>query len=113
MNRTTIGAIRKLKDSDGRFLWQEPLSAGNPATILGRPVVEFVDMPDVADNAIAAVFGDFRSGFRIFDRVAPSVLRDPFSIATTGQVRFHGRRRVGGAVSKAEAFKFLKVKAAA
>lgn len=110
MNRTTIGAVRKLKDADGRYLWQDAFVSGNPATILGRPVIEFPDMPDVAVNAVPVVFGDF-SNFRIFDRVGLSILRDPYSVQTSGQVRFHARRRVGGAVSKAEAFRFLKIAA--
>lgn len=111
MNRATIGKIRKLKDASGAYLWQDAISAGNPGTILGRPVIEFPDMPNVAAGAIPVVFGDFRSGFRIFDRTAVSVLRDPYTMQTKGQVRFHARRRVGGAVSKAEALKFLTVKA--
>ncbi|MDY8111154.1 phage major capsid protein [Fulvimarina sp. 2208YS6-2-32] len=106
MNRKTIGDVRKLKDADGRFLWTDSLVAGNPSTILGRPVIEFADMPDQAAGAIPVIFGDF-SNFRIFDRVGLSILRDPYTMQTEGQVRFHGRRRVGGAVSKAEAFKFL------
>lgn len=109
MNRATMGAIRKLKDASGSYLWQDAISAGNPATILGRPVIEFPDMPNVGGGQIPVVFGDFRSGFRIFDRTALSVLRDPYTMQTKGQVRFHARRRVGGAVSKAEALKFLKV----
>lgn len=111
MNRKTMGQIRKLKDVDGNYLWQAGLQAGTPGTILGRPVVEFPDMPDAAPGEIPVAFGDFHQGFRIFDRTAVSILRDPYSIQTTGQVRFHARRRVGGAVSKAEALKFLTVKA--
>lgn len=110
MNRTTIGAVRKLKDADGRYLWTDAMTAGNPATILGRPVIEFPDMDDQAAGVVPVIFGDFKH-FRIFDRVGLSVLRDPYTMQTKGQVRFHARRRVGGAVSKAEAFKFLSVKA--
>ncbi|MHA6692049.1 phage major capsid protein [Devosia sp. A449] len=110
MNRQTLGKIRKLKDVDGNYLWQAGLVAGNPGTILGRPVVEFPDMPDAAAGEIPVAFGDFHQGFRIFDRTAVSILRDPYTVQTTGQVRFHARRRVGGAVSKAEALKFLTVK---
>ncbi|ALN73587.1 phage major capsid protein [Aureimonas sp. AU20] len=109
MNRATIGAVRKLKDADGRYLWTDSFVSGNPPTILGRPVVEFPDLPDVAAGAVPIVFADF-SNFRIFDRVGLSVQRDPYTVADTGEVRFRARRRVGGAVSKAEAFRFLKVK---
>lgn len=110
MNRQTIGRVRKMKLGDS-YVWQEPITAGNPATILGRPVVEFPDMPDVAANTIVAAFGDFQQGFRIFDRVGLTVLRDPYSLATNGQVRFHARRRVTGGVVRPEAIRFLQMKA--
>ncbi|WP_126978541.1 phage major capsid protein [Frigidibacter oleivorans] len=111
MNRTTIGAIRKLKTTAGDYLWREPISEGNPPTILGRPVIEFPDLPDADAEEIPVVFGDFGSGFRIFDRVNLSVLRDPYSQQANGLVRFHARRRVGGGMTKAEAFRFLTMAA--
>lgn len=112
MNRSVIGSVRKLKNANGDYLWQDALTAGNPPTILGRPVVELPDMPDypAADaEALPIVFGDFKSAFRIFDRVNLSVLRDPYSQQVNGLVRFHARRRVGGGVTKAEALRLLKV----
>lgn len=62
MNGTTLGAIRKLKDGDGRFLWQPSYQAGQPEMILGRPVVEVLDMPDIAAGAFPILYGDF-SGY--------------------------------------------------
>jgi predicted phage gp36 major capsid-like protein len=55
MNGSSLAAIRKLKDGDGQYLWRPGLSDGQPETILGRPVVEAVDMPDVAGNAYPIV----------------------------------------------------------
>ena len=109
MNRSTIGVVRKMKSNDGDFLWRDSLSEGNPATILGRPVIELPDMPDLAANALPIMFGDLRQGYRIVDRLSLSVMRDPYSRATNGQTRFHGRRRVGGDVVKPEAIRLLKV----
>ncbi len=109
MNRTTIGEVRKLKNSGGDYLWRDALSEGNPATILGRPVVELPDMPSIAANALPIMFGDLKQGYRIVDRLSLSVMRDPYSLATTGQTRFHARRRVGGDVVKPEAIRLLKV----
>ncbi|MCB1522498.1 MAG: phage major capsid protein [Rhodoblastus sp.] len=111
MNRTTIGQVRKLKSSMGEYYWQESLADGNPPTLLGRPVIEFPDMPDPAAGVTPIIFGSFMDGFRIFDRVSLSILRDPYSQQTNGLVRFHARRRVGGGVSKAEAFRFLTMHA--
>lgn len=111
MNSTTLATVRKLKDAQGNFLWQPGLVAGQPDTILGRPVAELPDMPDVAAAATPIVLGDFSQGYRIVDRVSLALLRDPYSLATKGQTRFHLRRRVGGGVVKAEAFKLIKVAA--
>lgn len=113
MNSTTLGTVRKLKDpATGTYLLITSGIANSPATtLLGRPVVEMPDMPDVAGNAYPIVFGDFMNGYRIFDRVALSILRDPYSQATNGMTRFHGRRRVAGGVAKAEALRKLKIAA--
>jgi HK97 family phage major capsid protein len=109
MNSTTVGAVRKLVTTTGAPLWVDSLAAGNPATILGRPVIEAIDMPDIAANAYPVVFGNFNQAYRIYDRVGLTILRDPFTQATNGLVRFHARRRVGGDVVKAEAIRKLKI----
>ena len=109
MNSTTVGAVRKLVTSTGAPLWVDSLAAANPPTILGRPVIEAIDMPDIAANAFPVVFGDFNSAYRIYDRVSLTLLRDPFTQATNGLVRFHARRRVGGDVVLAEAIRKLKI----
>lgn len=110
-NGTTIAAIRKLKDGQGNYLWQPSYQAGQPETLLGRPIVEAVDMPDIAAGTYPLAFGDFKRAYRIYDRVAMSILRDPYTQATTGKVRFHARRRVGGDIVMAEALRKLKVAA--
>jgi HK97 family phage major capsid protein len=109
LNSTTVAAIRKLKNASGDYLWREAISEGNPATILGRPVIEAVDMPDIANGSFPIVFGDFNQAYRIYDRVALSVLRDPYTQAKNSLVRFHARRRVGGDVVKSEAIRKLKM----
>ncbi|KPL56163.1 capsid protein [Prosthecomicrobium hirschii] len=109
MNGSTLATVRKLKDGQGNYLWQPSYQAGQPETLLGRPVIEAVDMPDIASNAYPIVFGDFSTGYRIYDRVSLSVMRDPYSVATSGLVRFHFRRRVGGSVVLSEAIRKLKM----
>ena len=109
MNAGTVGAVRKLKSSSGDYLWRDSLAEGNPPTVLGRPVIEAPDMDDVGSAAFPILFGDFNSAYRIVDKVAVSILRDPYSQATKGLVRFHARRRVGGDVVRAEAVKKLQM----
>ena len=110
-NRSTLSAIRKLKDTAGQYIFQPGMMLdGRMAnTILGHPYVEATDMPDVASNAFPIAFGDFNRGYMIVDRVSLSVLRDPFTQATTGNVRYIARSRVGGQVVQAEAIVKQKV----
>lgn len=110
MNGTTLGLVRLLKDGDGRFLWQPAYQAGQPETILGRPVIELPDMPDVAAGAFPIIFGDW-SGYRIVDRVSLSVLVNPYMRATEGITRIHATRRTGGRVIQPAKFRKLKIAA--
>ncbi|PBB85728.1 phage major capsid protein [Mesorhizobium sp. WSM3876] len=109
MNGSTLATIRKLKDGQNNYLWQPSFQAGEPETILGRPVIEAIDMPDIGAGSFPIIYGDFAGGYRIYDRVGLSVLRDPFTMAKKGLVRFHARRRVGGAVTQATRFRKLKM----
>ena len=108
LNRTTLGSVRKLKDGNNNYIWQPGIVTGQPNTILGSPYMEATDMPDEAANAFPMAFGDFRKGYTIVDRVVLSVLRDPFTQATSGNVRFVARKRVGGQVVLAESIRKLK-----
>lgn len=110
MNRTVLAGIRKLKDAQGAYLWQPSIQQGQPSTLLGRPVIEAVDMPSIAANAFPIVFGDF-SGYRIVDRIGLSVLVDPFTRAKNGINVYHARKRVGGDVTHPD--RFVKVRVAA
>jgi HK97 family phage major capsid protein len=110
MNGTTLAAVRKLKDGQNNYLWQPSFQAGQPETILGKPVVEMVDMPDIGDGNFPIVFGDW-SAYRIVDRLALSTLVDPYTQATKGVTRIHGTRRVGGRVLQAARFRKLKTAA--
>lgn len=109
-NRTTLGSIRKLKDTAGQYVFQAgmSLSGGMSATVLGHPYVEATDMPSEGSGTFPVAFGDFRRAYMIVDRVAMAVLRDPFTQATTGNVRYVARRRVGGQVILPEAIVKLK-----
>ncbi|WP_422050095.1 phage major capsid protein [Shimia sp.] len=106
MNSKTAGAVRKLKDADGRFLWSDGLAAGEPARLLGYPVLIAEDMPDIASGADAIAFGDFAAGYTVAERPDLRVLRDPFSAKP--HVLFYATKRIGGDVSDFAAIKFLR-----
>lgn len=108
MNGTTLATVRKLKDGQNNYLWQPSYQAGQPETLLGRPVVEMVDMSDIASDAFPIVYGDW-SGYRIVDRLDLSILVNPYSLATTGVTRIHATRRVGAGVLQAAKFRKLKM----
>jgi HK97 family phage major capsid protein len=112
LKRSSIAAIRKLKDGTGNYIWAPGLGLTDAAgpSILGAPYVEAVDMPAVSAGLKAVAFGDFRR-YQIVDRVGTTVLRDPYSAAGTGCIRFHARRRVGGQTLLAEAIRCIIVEA--
>jgi HK97 family phage major capsid protein len=115
MNRQTQGVIRAAADNTTKGnLWSDSLANGTPATLLGRPVYDAVDMSNMAGTGspVSATypiaFGDFASMYRIVDRVGISIVRDDLTGADNGIVKFRARRRVGGKIVQAEAVKLLK-----
>jgi HK97 family phage major capsid protein len=106
MNSRTAGAVRKMKDADGRFMWSDGLAAAEPARLMGYPVLICEDMPDIAANAFAIAFGDFNAGYTIAERPDLRVLRDPFSAKP--HVLFYATKRVGGDVTDFAAIKLLR-----
>jgi len=106
MNRKTEAVIRKFKDQNHNYVWQPGAAAGQPATLLGYPMAEAEDMPDIASNAYAIAFGDFARGYLIVDRIGVRVLRDPYSAKP--YVLFYTTKRVGGGVQNYEAIKLMK-----
>jgi HK97 family phage major capsid protein len=107
MNSKTAGAVRKMKDADGRFMWGDSLQAGEPARLMGYPVLICEDMPDVAANSHPIAFGDFTAGYTIAERPDLRILRDPFSAKPN--VLFYANKRVGGDVTDFAAIKLLRV----
>ncbi|MEP6868461.1 MAG: phage major capsid protein [Novosphingobium sp.] len=107
MNSSTLAVVRKLKAADGSFLWQPGIMEGQPARLLGYPVVEAEDMPDVAANAFPIAFGNFQNGYLITERASTSILRDPYT--NKPFVNFYATKRVGGQVLDTDAIKLLKI----
>jgi HK97 family phage major capsid protein len=107
MNSKTVGAVRKMKDADGRFLWSDGLAAGEPSRLMGYPVLVSEDMPDVGANTYPIAFGDFRAAYTIAERPDLRILRDPFSAKPN--VLFYANKRVGGDITDYSAIKLLKV----
>ena len=106
MNRATEAAIRKFKDAEGNYIWQPAQRPGEMPTLLGHAIAESEDMPNIAADAHAIAFGDFRRGYLVVDRLGIRILRDPYS--SKPYVLFYTTKRVGGGVQDFNAIKLLK-----
>jgi len=111
MNTLTEAKIRKITDLDGNFIWRPSIEAGAPASLLGYPVQDAVDMPDVATNTFPVAFGNWGRGYTIVDRMGTRVLRDPYTAKP--KVLFYATKRVGGMVADSEAIKLLATRTTA
>jgi HK97 family phage major capsid protein len=109
MNSATLGQVRKFKAADGSFIWQPGILDGAPARLLGYPVIEAEDMPDVGAGLFPIAFGNFSAGYLIAERMATRILRDPYS--NKPYVNFYATTRVGGQVLDSDAIKLLKISA--
>lgn len=110
MNKSLQATVRKLKSkTEELYLWQPPVQAGQPATLLGYPITDDDNMPDIGAGTFPVAFGDFRRGYLIVDRFGVRVLRDPYT--NKPYVHFYTTKRVGGGVQNFEAIKLLKIAA--
>ncbi|MBE6068078.1 MAG: phage major capsid protein [Clostridium lundense] len=110
MNDATVKAIRKLKDGNGQYIWQPSVTAGQPDTILNRPVKTSAYVPTLGSAAKTIAFGDF-SYYWVADRQGRSFQRLNELYAATGQVGFKATQRVDGKLILPEAIKVLQMKA--
>lgn len=107
MSRSTMAKVRKIKDSDGSYLWTPGIAAGQPASILGYPVAPaFEDMPAVATGSLSIAVGDMREAYQIVDRSGIRTLRDPYT--NKPYVMFYSTKRTGGDMINGEALKLIE-----
>ncbi|WP_431688797.1 phage major capsid protein [Hahella sp. NBU794] len=105
MTGTTVEKVRKFKDADGNYMWRPGIEAGQPSMLLGYGIEENEDMPEVAADANAILFGDFMRGYSIVDRIGARMLRDPYTHKPF--VHFYTTKRVGGMLVDSNAIKVL------
>ena len=108
MRDITVSALRKLKDSNGAYLWQPSVQAGQPDRLLGYPIYTSPYAPTVATGALPVAFGDF-SNYWIADRMGRTVQRLSELYAGNGQIGFLATERVDGKVILAEGIQLLKM----
>ena len=105
MNAKTLVSMKKLKDTQGRYLVDTIPQDGYAARIAGIPVVLNPLMPDVADGNTPVILGDFSKGYTILDIQNASITRNPYS--NPGFVSFYAEKRVGGGFTDSQALKFI------
>jgi len=107
MATLTLAEVRKLKDSQGNYLWQPGLQAGQPSSLLGFSIVTNEDMPALGKDKSAVIFGDFARAYSIIDRIGTRMLRDPYT--DKPYVSFYTTKRVGGILVDSQAVKVLRL----
>lgn len=102
---TTLHKIRTLKGTDGQYIWAPGIQADQPSSLLGYGVAENEDMPVIATDANAVMFGNFMRAYTVVDRIGTRVLRDPYT--NKPNVGFYTTKRVGGMLTDSNAVKVL------
>jgi len=115
LSRTLVQNIRKLKDTNGQYIWapggigQASLTFGQPDTILNIPFYESEYVPNTFTTGLyVAALGDFRY-YWIADALDMTVQRLVELYAATNQVGFLGRKETDGMPVLAEAFARVKL----
>lgn len=111
MSRSALQSIRRLKDEDGRYIWQPSLQEKQPSVLFGYPVYMDDQMPALGGGSASTpmAFGNFYQGYQIVDRAGLRILRDPYSAKPF--IEFYATKRVGGDVVNFEAIKILSCQA--
>lgn len=109
MNNLTLLKVRKFKDSEGNYLWQPGLQLDQPSSLLGYAIAENEDMADVGAAEIPVMFGNFKRGYAVVDRMGTRTLRDPYSAKP--YIEFYTTKRVGGMLLDSNAIKTLTTSA--
>jgi HK97 family phage major capsid protein len=105
MTRAFRNKIRKLKDTQDRYMLQPSIDANVPDRLLGYPVYLDEDMPTLAADVVGALFGNFGDGYTIADQTGCTVQRD--AVTKPEWVKYYVRRRIGGALTNPEAITAL------
>ncbi len=104
----TAMALRKVKDGNQQYIWQNSVTADRPDMLFGRPVYTSRFMPEPTSGKIAMLFGDMKY-YWIADRTTRTFQRLNELYAETGQIGFIATQRVDGKLILPEAVKALKM----
>lgn len=109
IKRASWEDIMILKDGNDRYLLLQngDLRSAPNKLLLGAPVMFMQDMQAIGANALAMVYGNFKIGYTIVDRIGIRVLRDPFTAKP--YILFYTTKRTGGGATNFESIKIQKL----
>lgn len=108
MNDTTATMLRKVKDSQNRYLWEMSLQEGTPDRIFGKPVYYNGDLDSPSATAKRPVlYGDF-SAYVIRDTSDVIFIRADELRVLNHQVVFLAFQRSDGNLPNTAAIKYLR-----
>jgi HK97 family phage major capsid protein len=105
MNRATLGAVRKLKDGDGRYLFEYG-AAGEPR-ILGERIVENPFAPAIGSALKPVIYGDM-SSYHVRQVGGIEVARSDDFAFDTDEVVWRVSMRVWGDLGQSANVKFFR-----
>ena len=109
MHRDLQTQISKIKDGEGRYIWQDSIVANEPDMLLGFPVNVSEYAPSTFTSGLyVAVLGDF-SYYYIAEALSLEVQRLNELYAASNETGFIGRAEVDGMPALAEAFVRVKL----
>lgn len=107
MNSFSQGYARRLKDTNGQYLWSPSVQAGQPDTLWGYPVFTWENLVDANTvDGLVAAFGNWPRSYELVSRGPLEIVTD--NITTVGTTKFWISRRYGGIPSNNDALKFVK-----
>ena len=111
-NSATEGVMATFKDSQGQPLWRFNGADKTPNTFMGLSIINpesMDDIPTATGDAFPVVIADLAAGYRIRERGSITITRLDEAFATSDQVAFIVKQRIGAQTALPEAFQVIKV----
>jgi len=106
MNRASLGAVRKLKDGQGMYLFQPAATVGTPDTLLGFPVFDNPDMPAIGTTNKAVTFG-WHGSYHVRQVGSIEIARSDDAYFADDQIGFRATMRIWGDLGQSAAVKYF------
>jgi HK97 family phage major capsid protein len=113
IHQTARKAARKVKDGQGRYMWEPSLQTGVPASLNGYPVRLNNDMATLAVNSKSVLFGDIREAYVVRKVKDIQTVRLDERYAEFLQAGFFAFARADGTMQNANAVRVLQTTASA